>query len=133
MRLLKGRAYFEVADNRRPFAVQARGVEARDIGTAFDIGLDARGVDVGVREGIVDVSAARVPEAIAERLEAGDWVRVTTTGRVERGRLPADQVASWTQGQLVVKNGRSAKSSMRCGRISAASSCCAGPRSPISR
>ena len=104
VRLLKGRAYFEVADDRRPFAVQAREVEARDIGTAFDVGLDARGVDVAVREGIVDVSAARVPSAIAERLEAGDWVRVTATGRVERGRLPADQVASWMQGQLVVKN-----------------------------
>jgi transmembrane sensor len=104
VRLLKGRAYFEVAADRRPFAVQAREVEARDIGTAFDVGLDARGVDVGVREGIVDVSAARVPAAIAERLEAGDWVRVTTTGRIERDRLPADQVASWMQGQLVVKN-----------------------------
>ena len=104
VRLLKGRAYFEVAADRRPFAVQAGEVEARDIGTAFDVGLDARGVDVAVREGIVDVSAARVPAATAERLQAGDWVRVTTTGRVERGRLPADQVASWMQGQLVVKN-----------------------------
>src|SRR5918995_6401024 len=104
VRLLKGRAYFDVAADRQPFVVQAREVEARDIGTAFDVGLDARGVDVAVREGIVDVSAARVPSAIAERLEAGDWVRVTATGRVERGHLPADQVASWMQGQLVVKN-----------------------------
>jgi transmembrane sensor len=104
VRLLKGRAYFEVAADRRPFAVQAREVEARDIGTAFDVGLDSRGVDVGVREGIVDVSAARVPAALAERLEAGDWVRVTTTGRIERGRLPVDQVPAWVQGQLVVKN-----------------------------
>ena len=104
VRLLKGRAYFEVAADRRPFAVQARGVEARDIGTAFDVGLDQGGIDVGVREGIVDVRAARVPEAVAERLEAGDWVRVTATGRVERGRLPADQVAAWMQGQLIVKN-----------------------------
>ena len=68
VRLLKGRAYFEVAADRRPFAVQAREVEARDIGTAFDVGLDARGVDVAVREGIVDVSAARTA-ATAERLE----------------------------------------------------------------
>jgi len=104
VRLLKGRAYFEVVAERRPFAVEARGVEARDIGTAFDVGLDTRGVDVGVREGIVDVSAVRVPAAIAERLEAGDWMRVATTGEVERGRMPADQVASWMQGQLVVKN-----------------------------
>jgi transmembrane sensor len=104
LRLLKGRAYFEVAADRRPFAVLAREVEARDIGTAFDVALHARGVDVAVREGIVDVSTARVAAAIAERLEAGDWVRVTTTGHIERGRLPADQIASWMQGQLVVKN-----------------------------
>jgi transmembrane sensor len=104
VRLLKGRAYFEVAADRRPFAVLAREVEARDIGTAFDVGVDARGVDVAVREGIVDVTAARVPAAVAERLEAGDWVRVAMTGRVERGRLPTDQVASWMQGQLIVKN-----------------------------
>jgi transmembrane sensor len=104
VRLLKGRAYFEVAANSRPFAVDARAVEARDIGTAFDVGLDARGVDVGVREGVVDVSATSGAAAIAERLEAGDWVRVTAIGRVERGRMPADQVASWVQGQLVVKN-----------------------------
>jgi transmembrane sensor len=102
VRLLKGRAYFEVADDRRPFAVQAHEVEARDIGTAFDVGLDARGVDVAVREGIVDVSVAR--SGTAARLEGGDWVRVTAAGRVERGRMPADQVASWMQGQLVVKN-----------------------------
>lgn len=104
VRLLKGTAYFEVAADRRPFAVLAREVEAHDIGTAFDVSLHARSVDIAVREGIVDVSAARVPAAIAERLEAGDWVRVMTTGRIERGRLPADHVASWMLGQLVVKN-----------------------------
>ena len=102
VRLLKGRAYFDVAADRRPFVVQAREVEARDIGTAFDVGLDALGVDVAVREGIVDVSVAR--NGTAARLEGGDWLRVTAAGRVERGRMPADQVASWMQGQLVVKN-----------------------------
>jgi transmembrane sensor len=102
VRLLKGRAYFDVAADRRPFAVQAGEVEARDIGTAFDVGLDARGVDVAVREGIVDVIVAR--SGTAARLEGGDWVRVTAAGRVERGRMPADQVASWMLGQLVVKN-----------------------------
>lgn len=105
VQLLKGEAYFEVAaDEKRPFAVQAREVEARDIGTAFDVRLGAGATDIAVREGIVDVSAPRVSPAVAERLEAGEWVRVLPAGRVERGRMPADQVAAWTQGQLVVKN-----------------------------
>lgn len=104
VRLLKGRAFFEVAGDRRPFAVRARDVEARDIGTAFDVGLDARGVDVAVRDGIVDVRARSAASSVTERLKAGDWVRVTVAGRMERGRTVPDQVASWLHGQLVVKN-----------------------------
>lgn len=103
VRLLKGEAYFEVAaDTSRPFLVEAREVEARDIGTAFDVRLGASATDIAVREGIVDVSTPRL--AAAERLVAGDWLRVLSEGRVERGRTAPDQVASWTQGQLVVKS-----------------------------
>ena len=87
VRLLKGRAYFDVAADRRPFAVQAGEVEARDIGTAFDVGLDARGVDVAVREGIVDVSAARVPAAVAER------PRRPATGCASRRRAASSAAA----------------------------------------
>lgn len=103
VRLLKGEAYFEVApDAGRPFAVAARDVEARDIGTAFDVRLGAGATDIAVREGIVDVSMPF--HAAAERLLAGDWLRVLPAGRIERGRVTPDHVASWTQGQLVVKN-----------------------------
>jgi transmembrane sensor len=105
VRLLKGGAYFTVAaDRQRPFSIEAREVEARDIGTAFDVRLEARAVGIAVRNGIVDVSLRRTNASDAERLEAGDWVRVTQAGRIERGRMAADQVAAWTQGQLVVKN-----------------------------
>ncbi len=104
VRVLKGTAYFEVASDNRPFAVDAREVEARDIGTAFDVRLTARATDVAVREGIVDVSTPSASPAMAERLVAGDWMRVTRSGGVERGQMPPDQVASWTKGQLVVKN-----------------------------
>lgn len=103
VRLLKGEAYFEVAsDVSRPFAVEAREVEARDIGTAFDVRLGASATDIAVREGIVDVSM--LSQAVAERLLAGDWLRVLPAGRIERGRVTPDQIASWTQGQLVVKS-----------------------------
>jgi transmembrane sensor len=102
VRLLKGKAYFEVGADGRPFFVEAREVEARDIGTAFDVRLGTSATDIAVREGIVDVSTPR--QTTVERLMAGDWLRVLPAGGIERGRVAADQVASWTQGQLVVKN-----------------------------
>lgn len=103
VRLLKGEAFFEVANgDRRPFTVEAGGVEANDIGTAFEVRLGPRTTDVAVREGIVDVTVAGA--AKAERLLAGDWARVARDGKVERGQQPTDLVAAWTAGQLVVKN-----------------------------
>jgi transmembrane sensor len=104
VRLLKGEAFFEVAADSRPFGVEARDVEVRDIGTAFDVGLGARTTDVAVRDGIVEVTAPRAGVVLAERLGAGDWVRIRPSGGVERGQMAPDQVGSWTQGQLVVKN-----------------------------
>ena len=102
VKLLKGAAFFEVANDPRPFAVEARGVVARDVGTAFEVRLGADTVEVAVRDGIVDVTAANV--ARAERLLAGQWAQVTQTGAVGRGHAPRDLVAAWTSGQLVVKN-----------------------------
>ncbi|TAJ86440.1 MAG: DUF4880 domain-containing protein [Reyranella sp.] len=104
LRLLKGEVFFEVAGNdRRPFSVEARDVVARDIGTAFEIRLGLHATEVAVREGIVDV--ARVAAAMPpQRLLAGEWARLAPDGGVERGRVPPDQVASWTQGQLVVND-----------------------------
>lgn len=102
VKLLKGAAFFEVASDPRPFAVEARGVVVRDIGTAFEVRLGTDSVEVAVRDGIVDVTAPNV--AKAERLLAGQWAQVTQTGAVGRGQAPRDLVAAWTGGQLVVKN-----------------------------
>jgi len=102
VKLLKGTAFFEVANESRPFAVEARGVVARDVGTAFEVRLGTDNVEVAVRDGIVDVTAPNV--ARAERLLAGQWAQVTHTGVVGRGQAPRDLVAAWTAGQLVVKN-----------------------------
>ena len=105
VRLLRGEAFFEVAaDNARPFVVATRGVETIDIGTAFNIRNTDGGIDVMVREGIVEIDGARTALPVNERLTAGEWARVAWTGAVERGRLPPQQVAAWLQGQLVVKH-----------------------------
>lgn len=58
VRLLRGEAHFTVTKHpERPFIVHARGVEARAIGTAFQVRLDAHAVEVVVTEGRVQVGA----------------------------------------------------------------------------
>ena len=59
--LLRGEAHFQVMkDVRRPFVVQAGGVEVRAVGTAFSVQLETRQVDVLVTEGRVAVERAPV-------------------------------------------------------------------------
>jgi transmembrane sensor len=56
VRLTGGEAHFTVAkDPRRPFIVEAGGVDVRAIGTVFNVRLDEAGVDVLVTEGQVRV------------------------------------------------------------------------------
>ncbi len=56
--LQRGEAHFTVAKNpAQPFIVTAQGVEARAIGTAFNVKLDASAMEVVVTEGRVQVVA----------------------------------------------------------------------------
>ncbi len=68
--LTKGEAVFEVARNpARPFIVAAGGVEFRAIGTAFDVDVSGRAVEMLVTEGRVAVgqrsSGSEAREALA--------------------------------------------------------------------
>jgi transmembrane sensor len=57
--LLQGEASFAVAKNKeRPFIVRAAGVDVRAVGTAFNVRLDNRQVEVLVTEGRVQVNDA---------------------------------------------------------------------------
>jgi transmembrane sensor len=59
VRLERGEAHFVVAkDPARPFVVEAAGVTARAVGTAFTVRLDATAVEIVVAEGRVAVSPA---------------------------------------------------------------------------
>ena len=56
VRLERGEAHFVVAKNpARPFIVEAGGVSVRAVGTAFNVRLDAKAVEVLVTEGKVRV------------------------------------------------------------------------------
>jgi transmembrane sensor len=111
VRLLEGQAFFEVRpDPARPFRVQARKVEASVLGTSFDVRLDGQGVTVAVQEGVVQVASPGTgmhegtregQRRVAERLGAGDSIRVAEKGTVERSTEPPPLMAAWRQGQLL--------------------------------
>ena len=107
--LLRGEAYFEVAhDDKRPFAVFAGQGVVRDIGTAFDVRMLPRAVDVTVVRGSVELAALSADAGqSAERhlavLAAGQ--NAVFTYRVHRLSLVSDAAINrrlaWRQGVLV--------------------------------
>jgi transmembrane sensor len=104
VRLLKGEAWFDVRhDLSRPFYVDANGVTTTDIGTAFDVHLDSKGVTTEVAQGRVRVAYDGAPP-ISELLSGGDSVRVAFDGSVSHTIRPADQVAAWRNRQIIVRD-----------------------------
>lgn len=105
VRLLKGEAFFEVVhDEHEPFVVEARDLLVKDLGTAFDVRLGAETTDVAVRDGLVEVQPAHGTALFSAQLAPGDWLRISSAGQTERGRMALDEVAAWTRGHLVAKN-----------------------------
>ena len=71
VRLERGEAHFVVAKDRaRPFVVEAAGVTARAVGTAFNVRLAAAEVEIVVTEGRVAVGDAIAPPVLAARQRA---------------------------------------------------------------
>jgi len=70
--LKRGEALFTVAkDARRPFLVEAQGLQVRAVGTAFTVSLGHESVEVLVTEGRVAVDAASGGAPAAAALESG--------------------------------------------------------------
>jgi transmembrane sensor len=101
--LLDGEAFFEVAaDPKRPFVVNAAGVEVAVVGTAFDVRVSRKQVVVAVRNGIVDVREAGSQTA-SVRLTAGNRAVVDRmTRKLEQDTIAPVDVASWRDGRLFV-------------------------------
>ncbi|MDH5822571.1 FecR domain-containing protein [Luteimonas sp. RD2P54] len=74
--LARGQASFVVADDRRPFAVHAAGLQVRDIGTTFDVSLQREQARIGVAEGRVRIVAAAGEGRLLADLRAGQSARV---------------------------------------------------------
>ena len=105
VRLLEGQAYFEVTpDPDRPFRVTAGDMTTEVIGTAFDVRLGALGAVVAVGEGQVAVDYTAAAPLAVQDLRAGDWVQVGWDGSLRRGSAPPEEVGSWREGQIVVRD-----------------------------
>jgi transmembrane sensor len=104
IRLRQGEAFFTVASgDRRPFVVEAGPIEARDIGTAFDVRTDPDVTEVSVQDGIVDVSTPNSGQP-TERLQAGESVKIVGNSDRQRQNLDPAQIGTWRDRQLIVDN-----------------------------
>ncbi len=118
VRLVRGEAHFTVAKNKaRPFVVEAGGVAVRAVGTAFNVRLGTREVEVLVTEGKVAVApvlpapAATPAAAAASELVANQRMvisaapvaaRAAATPVIERVEPAAMREALAWQGHRLV-------------------------------
>ncbi len=101
--LLRGKAWFDVNPDSRPFRVTAGDMETTDIGTAFEVALSQGGLQVAVESGIVRVDDTRSGRVVAGKLTAGDVLSVDQAGRGTRDRVSPALVAAWRDGQIAVE------------------------------
>lgn len=103
VRLIDGEAWFAVAkDPARPFVVEAGELRVRAVGTAFSVRRHARGTEVLVTEGVVEVWRDGGP--VRTRLGAGELARADpSAARITTAREPREieRALAWREGKLV--------------------------------
>lgn len=108
VQLLAGQAYFEVApDASKPFHVKAGDVDVMVTGTAFNVDLEEKLIDVAVSHGSVRVSDKTSGQPLSQPLTAGQ--RLTYDRDLHHARLqsqPVSQISPWRNGQLIANNAR---------------------------
>lgn len=100
VRLLAGRAWFDVHHEDRPFVVAALGGATRDIGTGFEVRRDGDSVEVGVTQGAVRVEA---PDgATTPPLHAGQRIRYSASGLAPLAPGPVSRMAAWRNREILL-------------------------------
>ncbi|WP_296615523.1 FecR domain-containing protein [Sphingomonas sp.] len=98
--LRRGRAWFKVAHESRPFRVRAAGADISDVGTAFSVELrDKGGVEVSVEDGLVDVRI----DGVTRRLARGSQGTFVPGAPVRMANVDHD-VFRWREGRLSFDN-----------------------------
>jgi transmembrane sensor len=101
IRLERGRAFFHVAHEPRPFTVSGERLAVTATGTQFVVELDGSGEVVSMIEGSVlaqAVKASRTHKAIS--LEGGSRLRDDGQGQWQVGQTDADAATGWMSGRL---------------------------------
>lgn len=101
VRLLRGRAYFEVAsDSSRPFVVHAAGKTVRAIGTAFEVSMAHGELTVVLVEGKVRVEDATETENGTD-MTPGRQLVIDTDRRWTLTNADVEKEIGWTEGRLI--------------------------------
>ncbi len=107
--LLRGRAYFDVVSSpESPFVVQTHAGEVKAIGTAFSVQRRPGGLQVILREGVVEVAAGENAAARAvETLSPGEQLTYDSqSGLTRQISENLEQQMSWVSGQLEFRGTR---------------------------
>jgi transmembrane sensor len=104
LRLLRGRAFFDVSsDPRRPFSVAAGDREVLALGTRFDVRLRPGELTVTLVEGSVRISAPGLTGSTI--LKPGQqFVERGDTAIVRSANAPVDEVLGWQRGYVTFDN-----------------------------
>ncbi len=103
--LIEGEAFFEVVpDAASPFRVVAGDSVTTVLGTAFEVRRAGDVEQIAVQHGRVRVALHDSPSSSATALGAGEWLRITETGKPLRGERAPDDVAAWRKGELIARD-----------------------------
>ncbi|PHS28451.1 MAG: hypothetical protein COA84_01305 [Robiginitomaculum sp.] len=110
--LQKGEAYFDVSHEKaRSFTVAANSLRITDIGTRFDVRLNAESTLVSVTDGIVEVEpmaqangGAKNKKPAVRLIEGQQAIHFSNSAEITVQPFDSTQVTTWKQGYLVFKN-----------------------------
>jgi len=104
--LLSGEAHFNVRhDSTDPFTVVVGEQRIVDVGTAFNLALDANVMTLEVVEGVVHYDGF----GQAFDMEAGATLSAASGGELVLGEKPPASMAGWTRGELVYQGEKLSK------------------------
>lgn len=103
--LSRGQASFVVAEERRPFAVHAAGLEVRDIGTTFDVSLRREQARIEVAEGSVQVRGDSGQGRLLADLRAGQSAHIDYRDQtVNLRQQHTDTMTAWWRRRVVFQD-----------------------------